>query len=667
MKIFNTYLNVGEIVMANYTKLNEVSFKSVRPKGWIRNFLDCQADGIVGHLHKIGYPFDKFSWQYKSLTDGGYAQWWPYEQNAYWIDSVVRTAVLTDNKKLLDTVMEQIEKSLSFDDDYIGPDELKPVGGCNRWPHIIYFRALYALWSYTGDDRYLEKMRDHYLNDTTDHYSTSRSVVNIEMMLRLYDYFGDERLFEMAKESYAKFNLGVGSTVVSSLISDKVPTIHGVSYNEDSKLGAIMYMYTGDKKYLDAAVNAYKKIDTYHTLPDGLHTCSEGLCGNESWRTHESCDISDYTWSLGYLLQATGKAEYADKIERVCFNALPGATGHYFKTIQYLSCVNQVVCARNSTHIASWYNTPRMAYQPHHYPECCVSNIGRAMPNYVLRMYQQTKDGVCATLYGDSVYDGEDMLLEQTGGYPFSSKTQFKVTLKDNSKNSLMLRIPSWTKGYTLKVNGEEKCADDINGYITIKVNDNDFVELIFNMALTQVSSPDNGFYYNYGPFLMTLKIDENCVKDTDEKRQTPDFPSYNIYPASEWRYAVKRFEHCKNAEIKINNVTDNPFWDGNYPFEISVKARKLNGWDFERIENEFTIDKKAGEGIDQKQLDCGATVITEDLVLTPKLPDSSFINSNLGEETDITLVPYGCTTIRLTVFPKYTKEFVNNFDFLGQ
>lgn len=653
--------------MPKYSKLNEVRIKNIKPLGWIKSFLDCQAEGIVGHLHEIGYPFDRFSWQYKSLTDGGYAQWWPYEQNAYWIDSVVRNAVTTDNDKLLDVVMGQIEKSLSFDDAYIGPDELKCAEGYNRWPHAVYFRALYALWSYTGEEKYLEKMRKHYLNDTSDHYSVSRSVVNIETMLKLYDYFGDESLKKLAMESFEKFDSRGGHTSTSSHISDKVTTIHGVSYNEDSKLCAIMYMYTGDKKYLWAAVNAYKKIDTYHTLPDGLHTCSEGLCGNETWRTHESCDISDYTWSLGYLLEATGRAEYADKIERVCFNALPGATGHYFKTIQYLSCVNQVICARNSTHISSWYNTPRMAYQPHHYPECCVSNIGRTMPNYVFRMYQKTQDGVCASLYGDSIYDGDEMRLEQTGGYPFSSETSFKITLKDETKNSLMLRIPSWTKGYTLKVNDKVTYADDINGYISIAVKDNDTVKLEFNMALTQESSPDDGFYYNYGPFLMTLKIDEDCVVDTAERRQTADFPAYNIYPASEWRYAVKRFEYEEVIKIIHNKVTENPFWDKEFPIEIKVKARKLNNWDFEKIKNKFSVDKKEGEGIDQKQLDCGATIITEDLVLTPRLPDSSYVNSNLGEEVDITLVPYGCTTIRLTVFPKYTKDFINNFEFLGE
>lgn len=121
-----------------------------------------------------------------------------------------------------------------------------------------------------------------------------------------------------------------------------------------------------------------------------------------------------------------------------------------------------------------------MAYKPHHYPECCVSNIGRAMPNYVLRMYQKTKDGICASLYGDSVYDDGEIRLEQSGGYPFSSKTMFLVRTKNNKK--LMLRIPAWTKGYSLKVNGKEKYLDEINGYVSLNVADSDriFLHIIF-------------------------------------------------------------------------------------------------------------------------------------------------------------------------------------------
>ena len=83
--------------MKKYNVLEEVRMNQIRPKGWILDFLKKEASGMPGNLHKIGYPYDRACWKDRTLTDGGYAEWWPYEQTAYWIDSVVRTAIFTDD------------------------------------------------------------------------------------------------------------------------------------------------------------------------------------------------------------------------------------------------------------------------------------------------------------------------------------------------------------------------------------------------------------------------------------------------------------------------------------------------------------------------------------------------------------------------------------------
>ncbi len=635
--------------MQKYSKFQEAKASQITPNGWLHNFLVNEGKGMPGNLHKIGYPYDKFCWQYRTMTEGGYDAWWPYEQTAYWIDSVVRTAILTDDEELLGVVMEQIEKSLEDDGDpFIGPLEMKKQEPRNRWPHAIYFRALYALWSKTGDEKYLDRIRKHYLNDKYDYSKEGRDTVNIETMLKLAEHYEDKELYDMAINTYEKFNKIPSQTNIEFMIGDKIAHEHGVTHNEQAKLAAIMYTFTGKKEYLDACINEYEKIENYHMLPDGVHSSSEATCGNETFRTHESCDISDYTWSTGYLLEATGDGKYADRIERACFNALCGAMSPYFKQIQYLSCVNQVICARNSTHIEAWKNTARMAYQPHHYPECCVGNIGRAMPNYVMRMYQKTEDGEAVSLYGDSVYRGENISIEQSGQYPFGDSITLKITLNHKENNKLKLRIPGWSKGFIFEVNGKTMDLDECNGYITYPVSDGDILKLTFKKAFLSHHSTDGGIYYTYGPFLLSLKIDSKVEVDKEEKRQTKDFPALNIYPESEWRYAVSGYEQ---PTIEEKNINDNPFWDG-YPFEIKIKAHKLNNWDFIRVD-QSKIRYEGGEGIDQRQIDCGATTVTEDLVLTPEIPSPQFVAENLGGEEEITLVPYGCTTVRLTVFPR--------------
>lgn len=638
--------------MKKYSKLEEVRMNQIRPKGWILDFLKKQADGMPGNLHKIGYPYDRSCWQYRTLTDGGYAQWWPYEQTAYWIDSVVRTAIFTDDSKLLDRVNDQIEASFAGDGDpFIGPLELKADIGRNRWPHAIYFRALYALWSNIGEKRYLDRMYGHYKNDSHS-YSHNRDVANIETMFKLARIYDDRELFDRAVSCYDKHRALGQEAGADDLLSDRVPNEHAVTFHEDAKLPAIVYSYTGNRELLEASVNGFRKIARYHLLPDGIPSSSEKTCGNESWRTHESCDISDAVWSLGYMLEATGDGHYADRIEWAVFNALPGAVGPDFRTIQYLSCVNQVIAARNSTHISAWKNTPRMAYQPHHYPECCVGNIGRCMPNYTARMYQTFEGGTAVSLYGDSVYDGDEMKIVQTGGYPFGDEIKLSVKLKGISESRLRLRIPEWSKRTVIRKNGVDEDFSVINGYAEFPVGDGDEFVLLFKKAFSGNSSPDGGIYFTYGPLLLSLKIKERREHDLKEPRQTKDFPAWNIYPDSPWSYAVTGWERPESVETLCS---DNPFW-GELPLEIKIRAKKLNGWTLNR-EEQKELGFVGGEGIDKKQIDCGASVVSDSLVTTPRIPAASFIEENIGDEEEITLIPYGCTNIRLTVFPKYEHD----------
>ncbi len=637
-------------MIKKYSKLQEIRYSQVKPDGWLKAALVEEKNGMPGNLDQIGYPFDTNCWEYKSLTEGGWAQWWPYEQTAYWIDGMVRCAGLLEDEELYGKVKKQIDTALSFDDPFIGPVEIKEHKRCYRWPIAVFARALYARWSLTGDEYYLVKLRDHYLSDTSD-YSGYRDVVNVETMLRLYEYFEDERLLQKAIAAYEGFDRSDEEySNAASMLSDVVPCQHGVTYNEHAKLAAILYTYTGEERYLAAAVKGYDKIDKYHMLPDGVHTSCEFTYGNETKWAHESCDISDYTWSMGYLLEATGSSKYADRIERAIFNGAFGAIGPYFKTIQYFSSVNQTIAARNSTHIPAFANAPRMAYQPHHYPECCVGNIGRAIPNYVLRMYQKTEEGICVSLYGDSVYDGEKLKLVQTGGYPFGDTVRIAVSRKKTGESTLRLRIPCWAKEYAITRNGEVLPAKSVDGYATVMVQDGDVVELFFKKEFSSHTSPDGGVYFEYGPFLLALKIEENWEIDQLEKRQTEAFPAYNVYPASAWNYCVTGKEI---PTIQMHDITANPFWDG-VPFEIQIDARVLKGW--ELVQEQLVKPENQHEmGLDAKQVECGATEIFEDLVTTPQLPTPEFVQKNAGDTKRILLVPYGCTNLRVAVFPKYS------------
>ena len=174
---------------------------------------------------------------------------------------------------------------------------------------------------------------------------------------------------------------------------------HGVSVCEATKQPALLYLYTGKKEYLDAVVGAFKALERDHELVDGVISSDEGLHGKKPEGLHETCDISDYTWSLGYVLQASGDGVWGDKIERAVLNAGLGAVDKDFKAHQYFSSPNRVVS--NQTCSAAKFgpvHADRQSYRAGFATQCCTGTL-RLLPNYAARMWMSdNKGGIAATL-----------------------------------------------------------------------------------------------------------------------------------------------------------------------------------------------------------------------------------------------------------------------------
>ncbi len=151
---------------------------------------------------------------------------------------------------------------------------------------------------------------------------------------------------------------------------------------------------------MELARLAYAKVVADSLMPDGGMVELEYLGTAAFDSLHETCDITDWSWSFGYMLIATGEGSWGDRIERATFNALPGAVTKDFKQLQYFSSANQVLASSTAcTRVA----VTRMSYRAAHETECCTGNVNRAMPNYVTRMWMGAEDGLAAVLYGPCV------------------------------------------------------------------------------------------------------------------------------------------------------------------------------------------------------------------------------------------------------------------------
>jgi DUF1680 family protein len=399
-------------MVKTHSKFYELPITSIQPHGWLRAYLETQCDGLTGHLEAAGFPFDQGGWGNHAIHHQSGSTWWPYEQTGYWLDGMVRCGILLNDSFLIEKARQPIEYTLQHADadGYLGPAFMKqPIPGerwgtNNRWPHTIFFRALIAYDQYLGGDQVTQAVRRHYLSETDPH-SNGRDITNVETMLWAFDRTGDERLLELAQRAFIEYNLvkPLPDTSLAELLSDKRASVHGVTFNEIGKLGAVLYRYTGNQMYLDSTVNAYRKIDLDQMLVDGVNSSTEALRGKDPLDSHETCDIADYTWGVGYLLLALGAGDYADKIERACFNAAPGAVRSDFKGLQYFSCPNQVVATRASNHNKYFHGSSWMSYRPNPGTECCPGEVNRIMPNYIARMWlSDGQGGLAAALYGPS-------------------------------------------------------------------------------------------------------------------------------------------------------------------------------------------------------------------------------------------------------------------------
>jgi len=663
-----------------YAQFHSLNLREIRPAGWIREYLERQCDGLTGHVEVSGYPFGmKFWGSADSDQDGAHAAWWPFEQTGYWIDGALKAGYLAGREDVYRRALEEVDYAVDHaaPDGFIGPQSTRAK---DRWAHAVFFRAVLAQYEISGDPRYLTALARHY-RGTPHPMNWDRDVTGVEILTALFGHTGSPDLLDAAEDLYARFNrlLPEHDCSLQTLASDQKSSEHGVTFNEIGKLGALLYSATGKAGYLSAAVNGYAKLERDQMLSDGMHSCSEHLRGRAALDSHETCDISDYTWSLGALLMATGDARYADRIERVMFNAAPGAVTKDFKALQYFSCPNQVIATRSSNHNLFLRGFNWMMYRPDHEVQCCPGNVHRAMPNFASRMWLRDAQGaLVAALYGPGSLhttagsEGVPVTIATDTRYPFEQVVEFTVTPERPVEFALRLRIPGWCRGAALAVNGAAVAGPFQPGsFYTLRRawQPGDRVRLDLPFTLRLEHWEQNGVSVEYGPLALSLPVETRAEPDpfdsTEWQRQNihgafytprqhptlPDFPAWSLTPAGPWNYAlcVSDDTLAAAASVQWHTGAAYPFDPQHPPLKVRLPARVVRGWELAHAPQVTQFANYVVGGVWKS----GERALEGDFWLTPPLPDPDRLPEMLAEEAWVELVPYGCTLLRVTVFPQ--------------
>ena len=650
-----------------YGKFADGLLSRTRPAGWLAEVCQLQADGLGGHPEALSYPYDTCLWNGNIPRMGEHGQdWWRYEQTAYYTDGLLRLGYATGNAAFIEKGVAGIEYTLGHvsPDGYLGHPSLwdaknyKLKNGYDMWPLAVFFRAMKAKYDAAPDERIPAALQRNFLNYDKKHVLRYRNVINAEGLLWTYAHTGDKRLLDLAEEAWRmreplppeKKN----ELAPKNCANDDAIHMHGVSYCEEMKVPMLLAAYTGKQEYLDQAVNVERKLVRDHMLPDGCPTSAERTLGNSVHICHETCDAVDYTWSLGYFLEGTGDASYADKIERCVFNAGFGAIGDDFKSLQYFSNVNQFIATSNSDHNPQNYGTTWMQYRPTHETECCAGNVSRLVPNYISRMWLKDKKGrPVAALYGPSEVDYGWAKIKEETRYPFDGKISFRFNVKEPTENAFTYRVPGWCSGASVKVNGAAVAAAVPGSFATIerKFADGDVIELDFPMDVKfeelpprfvvngkdvkcgvkrpaeKFANASQGTVVTRGPLVFAYPIPMERTEDNEEhanmngkKSANPDFKSWNLRPAGPFNYALA----AHTAEVVGDATAGDGFFKNPGAIKLRVRVRRIK-WELD--ENRFT----------------------------PDIPERPKV---IGDNVEtIELVPYGATMLRLGVFPDVSKE----------
>jgi len=654
------YPGVGTI------KFIQLPVGAVKPEGWLKNTLQAWGDGMTGYLHE--YRADTFAntwddrlYKKKHPLEFGSAGWWPFEQQAYWVDGIVQTAYILDDPNLKEVADKYIDKILAGQnpDGYMGMSPDDPYS--NEGDIYVISELTLGLMSYysaTKDPRIIPSMQKgfkHILKHSKPLSGEERyghawhgtgwpySMHIIEAILWVYSHTGDPEMMELANLCYEAMQKVPSDWQTQNLLLDKDSLYdhHGVDVGETIRVPALYYVYTGDKDALNASIRGLENVDKHHLLVHGGQASDEHLREKGTVVNSEFCTHTVFSHTRQHMFAITGDVKYADGVEKILFNVGPGACKTDGRAIQYMTTANVVACTDTSCNTDPVLHFLRPDGSP--VTLCCAGESTRLYPNYIRgAMWLASLDnGLAVACYGPCIVsakvgeEGKVVKIAEQTDYPFEEKVRFVIKSSESIKFPLHLRIPQWCKEASIRINGnlfDDSLSPGSIRKIERVWKEGDVVELSLPMRIMFIRGDKASVAVVRGPLVYALKIKHKWIKAAE---RFPGFPDWQVRPASAWNYALcfdLGYAEREFGAISRSRTPESYFkvrypkipkgsspWEYT-PIELVCKGKKVNGWE----------------------------LLPEDR--TPDVPQSPVVSNN--PEENITLVPYGSTKIRITYFP---------------
>lgn len=633
---------------------------AVKPQGWLLHQLQIMRNGTSGHLDEVyGKVKNDNGWL------GGKGDGW--EETPYWLDGAVPLAYLLNDATLKTKVLRYINWTLDHQrpSGYFGPltkverEKNIPISVSNAadgddwWPKMVMLKVLQQYYTATNDPRVLPFMTRYFhyqlealkacpLGKWTE-WATSRGAENVMIAQWLYSINKDKKLLELAallqSQAFTWSSwLGNRSWVIDAAAQQNDQhwmRRHGVNVGMGLKDPVMNYQRTGDKKYLQELHTGFTDLMHLHGLPMGIFSADEDLHGNAPTQGTELCAVVEAMFSLEEIISITGDPLYMDALERMTFNALPTQTTDDYNNKQYFQVANQVNIKRGVFNFSLPFDREmnnvlgmRSGYT------CCLANMHQGWTKFATHLWYGTAgNGLAALAYSPNEVTAKvgknntPVTIREVTGYPFEDQVRFHIGTQKAVAFPLELRIPAWCDEATVLLNGEKLRTAKGGQIITVNRNWNNNDQLVLQLPM-QVSTSNwgrNSRTVERGPLVYALKLEEQWEKGHDEAEG--DY--FSVYPKGEWNYGLPERiirEPAKYLQVStVKPVTDTFVWNlANAPVAITTTGKQIPEWK-----------------------------LVDDVAPQPVTDRNGIYKGKVSDkETNITLVPYGCTKVRIVAFP---------------
>ncbi len=510
---------------------HQISVKAFKAEGFIEKYQRLISETVIPYQYSVlndrssekSHAVQNFINAGKALSgntnhDGFYGMVFQDSDAAKWIEAVAYSLSNYPDKELEKTADELIDiiSNAQDKDGYLNTyytikDKEK------RWTNLLEGHELYcsghmieaacAYFEATGKDKLLKVMlknSEHiYKVFVTCGHEGYPGHPEIELaLLKLYRTTGNKHCLELAEhfidirgvdpDYYKKEKEKRDWTVWGNNAEDNNYQQSGMPVRRMSNAVGhavrAVYLYTGmadlaslteDKELVSACRRLWESITQRRMyITGGIGSTAIGeafsvdydLPGDTAYA--ETCASIGLMFFASRMLEIDISNEYADVMEQAFYNTVLAGIQLDGKRFFYVNPLEVIpgISGASPTHRhaltlrSEWYACA-----------CCPPNAARLISSIAVYAYGENSDTAFCHMFAAgkiSFRNGIKMCCKTS--YPYD----FNVTYKIEKGGKLAIRIPHWSKTYTLRINEKAIEISPIKGYVYLEVSNGDTVEL---------------------------------------------------------------------------------------------------------------------------------------------------------------------------------------------